>query len=382
MALRFNFLNFTSVFSLLTVCLLLALLLFPTLTYAGDGLVTCGGVDCTFCTLLSTIYEVIRWLTIISAILAGMVLIYAGFKMVTAGGDTSGYVEAKKLFFNAVIGIMIIFAVVAVIYTIMMTILNATVDTVDVRTGKMFGGFDCGRQTNIASSTLQTLDGVTLPPPPTGDAALFPPAAPGQLVPGDIYVACPAQGTSGCTSNSTCCSLACPAGYRFDGGVSNRNGVLSAQCLPDTSSGTNSNTSQTGGGTTGSSNQGNAVTGCTGAMLPGGICVGAMVTMPSESETPLLTDAQRCASVNATLYNGQCFTTLNTTQTTNTQNNTQPTNTPRNQPTNDVSGLEYRYSCGANECPPTTQCPGGDFLVRTEISTINGAPEYYYVCRR
>lgn len=160
MALRFNFLILSS--------FLIGVLFFvPNFVFAGEGLVTCGGTDCDFCTLISSVYNVIRWLAAIAALLAGIVLIYSGFKMVTAGGDTSGYVEAKKHFFNAVIGIIIVLAVVAVIYTLLMTLLNANAQVADVKTGKFFTGFDCGEQTNRDEGDgLPVLDGA--PPPPSG----------------------------------------------------------------------------------------------------------------------------------------------------------------------------------------------------------------------
>jgi hypothetical protein len=360
MALRFNFLNFTSVFSLLAACLLVGLFLFPTITYAGDGLVTCGGVDCTFCTLLSTIYEVIRWLTIISALLAGMVLIYAGFKMVTAGGDTSGYVEAKKLFFNAVIGIMIIFAVVAVIYTIMMTILNATVDTVDVRTGKMFGGFDCGRQTNISAPGLSPLNA----PPPliisnrsvtvftetqtgcstregsynfsTGGCTFTEPGNVPSASVGSTF-GCPSSPSqSGDGSSTYNCNTGIVACTQSELGYEVNRGSNQVTCTEPTTG--NSESSPVTNNPSETSNQSGTVTGCPGVILPGGICVGGAVAGPSESEFPNLSPEARCARVNAVHYNGQCYTTVNSNQNSGNSGNS-----------SNYSPLDLQIGAGSND---------------------------------
>lgn len=81
----------------------------PQLT-AAQGLVACTGTNCNFCSLAQTVDNVISFLIALMVIIAVILLAYAGLRIATSAGDTSRVKEGKQLFFNVVIGLVIILA--------------------------------------------------------------------------------------------------------------------------------------------------------------------------------------------------------------------------------------------------------------------------------
>lgn len=100
---------------------LLALILNPAAADAAQ-LVTCTGLNCNLCTLLSTINNITDWIAIISSILAAGVIVYAGFRLVTSGGDQAAYAQAKQYFVNGVIGLIIVLAAWTLVDTLIKTL--------------------------------------------------------------------------------------------------------------------------------------------------------------------------------------------------------------------------------------------------------------------
>ena len=80
----------------------------------GDGTF----IACTSCHFFAMVEKIWLWLIIISSIIATLVLMYAGFKLVTAGGNTEAWTSAKKFFFNAIIGLIILLAAWVIVDTI------------------------------------------------------------------------------------------------------------------------------------------------------------------------------------------------------------------------------------------------------------------------
>ena len=90
---------------------LLFIFFLPNRSFAAAGLVTCQEAgSCTFCKLLEMINGIVEWLIIIAVLFSILVLAYAGFQLVTSGGDRAALERGKQLFYNAIIGILIILA--------------------------------------------------------------------------------------------------------------------------------------------------------------------------------------------------------------------------------------------------------------------------------
>lgn len=85
----------------------------------GQALVACTGVNCNFCSLAQTVDNVIEWLIAFMVVVAVILLAYAGIRMVISAGDTGAVQEAKTLFTNVVIGIIIILAAWMIVDTIL-----------------------------------------------------------------------------------------------------------------------------------------------------------------------------------------------------------------------------------------------------------------------
>ncbi len=85
--------------------LTLAILVLP--SFASADLVTCK-VNCGFTDLMNLVNRIIRFLLFEMAVpIAAIMFFYAGFEMVTSGGSTEKRGLAKKVFFNAFIGLVL-----------------------------------------------------------------------------------------------------------------------------------------------------------------------------------------------------------------------------------------------------------------------------------
>ena len=117
----------------LFLALTLCLVFLPSLATAqGDvsiynpdpeyGLVPCGSSGqepCTTNHVVAFANNLITWLISILGIIAVIALIITGFKLVVSAGNPSAWAEAKSMFTNIVIGIVIILAAWLVVDTIL-----------------------------------------------------------------------------------------------------------------------------------------------------------------------------------------------------------------------------------------------------------------------
>ena len=87
----------------------------------GNGLVPCGRGDdmCGTEDIVPLVDGVVRFLITILSALAVIVMVYAGFQMVTSGGDETKWRQAKGMFTNVVIGIIIVLAAWLIVDTIL-----------------------------------------------------------------------------------------------------------------------------------------------------------------------------------------------------------------------------------------------------------------------
>jgi len=86
----------------------LLLFLFSFEPVMAQGLVTCSGPDCTFCSVVQLVDNIIQFVIILAIILATIGLAVAGVRLVVSQGNPAAVTAAKGTFFNVVIGIFII----------------------------------------------------------------------------------------------------------------------------------------------------------------------------------------------------------------------------------------------------------------------------------
>lgn len=117
----------------LFLALVLCLVFLPSLVIAqGDvsiynpdeeyGLVPCGSPGQEPCTtehVVAFANNVITWLISILGVIAVIALMITGFKLVTSAGNPGAWTQAKDMFTNIVIGIIIILAAWLVVDTIL-----------------------------------------------------------------------------------------------------------------------------------------------------------------------------------------------------------------------------------------------------------------------
>ena len=79
----------------------------------------CSGPDCTACNVVDMLNGFIKWLIGIMFVLCAALLTVAGVRLVTSGGNSHTLDEAKGMFTNAIIGMLIILAAWMIIDTVM-----------------------------------------------------------------------------------------------------------------------------------------------------------------------------------------------------------------------------------------------------------------------
>lgn len=82
-------------------------------------IVPCNGVDCTFCDIAQLAQNILNTGIYIAVFLSAVLFAYAGWKYITAGGDSGGAGEAKKIFWNVGVGLVIILAAWLIVDLIM-----------------------------------------------------------------------------------------------------------------------------------------------------------------------------------------------------------------------------------------------------------------------
>lgn len=93
-------------------------LLFSSVSYAA-GLVPCDGADCTWCSLIQMIQNLINYAIYLGVMASAIMFAYTGFLFLTDGGNSEKVSQAKSMFRNVVIGIVCILAGWLLIDTLM-----------------------------------------------------------------------------------------------------------------------------------------------------------------------------------------------------------------------------------------------------------------------
>lgn len=118
--------------SMVIFCLFLLVPAFALAVEAGE-LVPCKGPDCQACHLMELGRRLLNWLITISIVIIGVIAAWAGFKMVTSAGNPGGVSQAKGMFTNALIGLLILLSSWLIIDTVMkqLTYQSGTVNGVE-----------------------------------------------------------------------------------------------------------------------------------------------------------------------------------------------------------------------------------------------------------
>ncbi|OGG85721.1 hypothetical protein A2392_02925 [Candidatus Kaiserbacteria bacterium RIFOXYB1_FULL_46_14] len=97
--------------------LALFIVFLPTFVGAAEstGLVPCDGTDCDTGDVIQLANNLIDFLIKMLSVIAVIALVYVGFQLVVSAGDTSKWSEAKEMFTNIVIGIIIILSAFLVV---------------------------------------------------------------------------------------------------------------------------------------------------------------------------------------------------------------------------------------------------------------------------
>lgn len=83
----------------------------PTVAQAAEGLVTCQeGGACSFCHLMEMVNGIVEWLIVIVVLFTILMMAYAGFLLIFSAGNRASLEQGKQLFFNGIIGMLIMLA--------------------------------------------------------------------------------------------------------------------------------------------------------------------------------------------------------------------------------------------------------------------------------
>jgi hypothetical protein len=87
-------------------------------------IVTCDGVNCTVCDIAKVAQNVLNTGIFVAVFLSAILFAWAGFKYLTNITNPGGVNEAKTLFENVLIGLLIILGAWLIIDTLMRTLVN------------------------------------------------------------------------------------------------------------------------------------------------------------------------------------------------------------------------------------------------------------------
>lgn len=118
----------------LFACLLL-LSLAPVFVYAQtiptivpcDGTSVGGGEECTLCHIAKLAQNVLNAGIYLAVFLSAFLFAYAGWQYITAGGDPGKASEAKKVFWNVGVGLVLILAAWLIVDLIMKVLISESV---------------------------------------------------------------------------------------------------------------------------------------------------------------------------------------------------------------------------------------------------------------
>ncbi len=119
-------------YEVLLIVLTIALVVLPFVAFGAlpDSIVPCdgtssnGGTECTVCHLAQLAQNLLNTGIYVAVFLSAILFAWAGWKYVTAGGNPGKATQAREVFTNVVIGLVIILAGWLVVDTIMKTLVK------------------------------------------------------------------------------------------------------------------------------------------------------------------------------------------------------------------------------------------------------------------
>lgn len=91
----------------------------PEAASAQDGLVSCTGLDCNFCSAVTMAHNIGKWLVGILILIATIMLAVTGVQMAASAGNSDAKQLLKERLQNIIIGFILILASVVIIDTLM-----------------------------------------------------------------------------------------------------------------------------------------------------------------------------------------------------------------------------------------------------------------------
>ena len=95
----------------------------PAVSFA-NGIVPCEGPDCNICHLAALAQRILNFLIILATSVATAIFMYAGFLYLMAGGDPGKVSKAHSLFWNVIVGLVIMLSAWLIVDIFMSVLLN------------------------------------------------------------------------------------------------------------------------------------------------------------------------------------------------------------------------------------------------------------------
>lgn len=125
---------------------ILILFLLPILVYAANPFtpfweaISCDGPDCQFCHAVQGLNIIIDFLIYAGGLIATALVLWVGFLFLTSGGSTSQREKAKKILWNAVIGLVITMSAYLIVDLVISSFINPKFEA---RYGSWRSGLRC-----------------------------------------------------------------------------------------------------------------------------------------------------------------------------------------------------------------------------------------------
>ncbi|HEY4519889.1 MAG TPA: hypothetical protein VJH33_02540 [Candidatus Paceibacterota bacterium] len=105
--------------------ILVMLPMFASAQVLPERIVPCNGVDCGLCDIALLAQNVLNTGIFVAVFLSSILFAWAGIKYVTAQGDSGKVTDAKKIFWNVTLGLVIILVGWITVDTLMKTLTRA-----------------------------------------------------------------------------------------------------------------------------------------------------------------------------------------------------------------------------------------------------------------
>lgn len=129
--------------------LAVVVLTLPSLAFGQNRLVSCNGLDCTWCSMVQMVQNLINFAIFLGTMCAALLFMWAGFLYITNGGSSENISKAKRIFKAIIVGFVAILAGWLVVDTLMKALVGGQ--------GSQFGpwnDFRCATPTGEVSNPV------------------------------------------------------------------------------------------------------------------------------------------------------------------------------------------------------------------------------------